>query len=71
MRGAHWSYGEDVSFWIQRSTVRTPAASVCCVLEKRYFFRIASVDSGVKLVPGGDNLVKGVQCYELFGGNST
>ena len=30
--------------------------------------RIASVDSAVKLVPGGDNLVKGVQCYELFGG---
>ena len=22
----------------------------------------------MKLVPGGDNLVKGVQCYELFGG---
>ena len=30
--------------------------------------RIASVDSAVKLVPCGDNLVKGVQCYELFGG---
>ena len=27
-----------------------------------------SVDSAVKLVPGGDNLVKGVQCYEPFGG---
>ena len=34
----------------------------------RYFIRIASVDSAVKWVPGGDNLVKGVQCYELFGG---
>ena len=34
----------------------------------RHFIRIASVDSAVKLVPGGDNLVKGVQCYELFGG---
>ena len=22
----------------------------------------------MKLVPGGDNIVKGVQCYELFGG---
>ena len=32
------------------------------------FIRIASVDSAVKWVPGGDNLVKGVQCYELFGG---
>ena len=34
----------------------------------RDFIRIASVDSAVKLVPGGDNLVKDVQCYELFGG---
>ena len=34
----------------------------------RDFIRISSVDSAVKWVPGGDNLVKGVQCYELFGG---
>ena len=34
----------------------------------RDFIRIASVDSAVKLVPGGDNLMKGVQCYKLFGG---
>ena len=34
----------------------------------RDFIRIASVDSAVKWVPGGDNLVKGIQCYELFGG---
>ena len=34
----------------------------------RDFIRIASVDSAVKRVPGGDNLVKGVQCYELFRG---
>ena len=34
----------------------------------RDFIRIASVDSAVKWVLGGDNLVKGVQCYELFGG---
>ena len=34
----------------------------------RDFIRIASVDSAVIWVPGGDNLVKGVQCYELFGG---
>ena len=32
------------------------------------FIRIASVDSAVKWVPGWDNLVKDVQCYELFGG---
>ena len=34
----------------------------------RDFIRIASVDSAVKWVPGGDILVTGVQCYELFGG---
>ena len=34
----------------------------------RYFICIASVDSAVKWVPGGDNLVKVVQCYEIFGG---
>ena len=34
----------------------------------RHFIRIASVDSAVKLVPGGDNLMKDVQYYELFGG---
>ena len=34
----------------------------------RDFIRISSVDSAVKWVPGADNLVKGVQCYELFAG---
>ena len=34
----------------------------------KHFIRVASVDSAVKLVPAGDNLVKGVQCYEIFGG---
>ena len=34
----------------------------------RDFTRIASVDSAVKWVPGGDNLVMGVQSYEIFGG---
>ena len=34
----------------------------------RHFIRIASVDSAVKWVPGWDNLVKDVQCYELFVG---
>ena len=34
----------------------------------RYCICIASVDSAVKWVPGGDNLVKDVQCNELFGG---
>ena len=34
----------------------------------RHFFRIASVDSAVKWVPGGDSFMKGAQCYEFFGG---
>ena len=34
----------------------------------RHFILIASADSAVKWVPGEDNLVKGVQCYELFRG---
>ena len=34
----------------------------------RDFICIASVDSAVKWIPGGDNLVKDVQCYELVGG---
>ena len=34
----------------------------------RDFNRIASVDLAVKWVAGGDKLVKGVQCYELFAG---
>ena len=34
----------------------------------RHFICIASVDLAVKWVQGGDNLVKDVQCYELFGG---
>ena len=33
-----------------------------------HFIRIASVNIAVKWVPGGNNLVKGVQCYELFTG---
>ena len=44
-----------------------PGISMLCPWA-RHFIRIASVDSDVKWVPGGDNLVKGVQCYELFGG---
>ena len=34
-------------------------------------YRISSVDSAVKCVPGGATLVKGIQCYDLFGENST
>ena len=44
-----------------------PGISVLCPCA-RHFIRIASVDPAAKLVPGGDNLVKGVPCYELFGG---
>ena len=42
-------------------------ASVCCVLEQDTV-HVASVDSAVKCVPDGFNLVNGVQCYDLFGG---
>ena len=42
-----------------------PGDSMLCPWA-RHFICIASFDSAVKLVPGGDNLVKGVQCYELF-----
>ena len=34
----------------------------------RHFIHIASVDSSVKWVPSGDNLVKDLLCYEFFGG---
>ena len=44
-----------------------PSISMLCH-RARHFIRIASVNSAVKRVPGGDNLVKDVQCYELFGG---
>ena len=38
-----------------------------CALEQDTI-RIASVDSAEKLVPGWGNLVKGVQCHELYVG---
>ena len=44
-----------------------PGISMLCPWA-RHFIRIASVDSAVKWVPGGNNLLKGAQCYELFGG---
>ena len=44
-----------------------PGISMLCPRE-RHFIRIASVDSAVKLMPGRDTLVKGVQFYELFDG---
>ena len=43
-----------------------PGISMLCPWQKNVI-RIASVDSVVKSLPGGDNVVKGVQCYELFG----
>ena len=46
-------------------TVRTPA-SVCCVLEQETLFALHQ--STQLQVPCGDNLVRGVLCYELFGG---
>ena len=49
------------------STVRTHVL-VCLCPCVSHFICIASVDSAVESVPGWANLVKGVQCYELFGG---
>ena len=46
-----------------------PGISMLCHWA-RYFIRIASDDSAVKSVPGGDKRMKGVQCYELIGGIS-
>ena len=54
-------------FWIQKVDGWNTSINMFSPCA-RDFIRIASVDSAVKLVPGGDNLVKGVQCYELFGG---
>ena len=44
-----------------------PGNSMLCPWARR-FIRIASVDTAVKWVPGWDNLVRDVQCNELFGG---
>ena len=43
-----------------------PGVGMLCPWAK-HFIHIASVDSAVKLVPGGDNLVMGVKFYELCG----
>ena len=48
------------------SGYRNPA-SVCSVLEKTLYSHCFSGISS-KCVSGGDNLAKGVHCYELFGG---
>ena len=44
-----------------------PCISMLCP-RARHFISIGSVASALKWVPGGNNLVKVVQCYELFGG---
>ena len=56
----------ECRFWIQKVDGSNPSINMFSPWA-RDFIRIASVDSAVKWVPGGDNLVKGVQCYELFG----
>ena len=42
-----------------------PGISMLCPCA-RHLIRIASVDSAVKCVPGGDTLAKSVQCNEIF-----
>ena len=39
-----------------------PAINILCSLA-RHFIHIASFDSAAKRVPGGEKLMKGVQCY--------
>ena len=64
---------KDIGLVVRMSILDTevdgsnPSISMFFSLSKR-LYRISSVDSAVKLVPGGDNLVKVVQCYELFEG---
>ena len=66
----HWS---TLVVWLEcrfldiEVGVSKPGNSMLCPWARR-FIRIASVDSAVTWVPGGDNLVKVVQRYELFGG---
>ena len=53
--------------------VITNVHSICitCLYVYIYKYVIANVHSiciTCLYIPGGDNLVKGVQCYELFGG---
>ena len=57
----------ECRFWGTEVDGSNPGIRVMCHLA-RHLNRIASVDSAVKCVPCGDNLVKGIQCYELFGG---
>ena len=59
-------YWLECRFWIQKVDGSNPSINMFSPWA-RYFIRIASVDSAVKWVPGGDNLMKDVQCYELFG----
>ena len=66
-------FGHFFVMWLEYRFLDTevdssnPGISMLCPWA-RNFIRVATVDSAVKWVPGGDNLVKGVQCYELFRG---
>ena len=62
----NWCSGKNVDFGYKGWRFKPQHQNVFSLSKRLY--RIASVDSDVKWVPGGDNLVKGVQCYELFGG---
>ena len=63
----HVGHVDGMSVSGYRGCRSNPGISMLCP-SGRHFIRIASVDSAVTLVPGWDNIVKGVQCYEHFGG---
>ena len=70
--GAHWSILVMLvrcRFLDTKVDGSNPGISMLCPWA-RQFIHITSVNSAVKWVPGGDNLVKGVQYYELFGGKN-
>ena len=66
----HWStlvvWLECRFFYIEIDGSNSGISMLCICA--RHFIHIASVDSAVKWVPGEDDLIKGVQCYEPFEG---
>ena len=71
----HCHYTEHIGRLVRMSVLylevdgSNPGRSMLCSWA-RLFIRIASVESAVKWVPGGDILVKNVQCYEIFWGTT-
>ena len=49
--------------WLERRFLEAEVVSLSKTLYPHCFSRL-----NCEMIPGGNNLVKGVQCYELFGG---